>query len=135
MELKLMRVSFPGSTMGQLYKEDQLLCIYIGWNEKKGWTPIAHLPDGRYSLRKPRTGNEDWDLQLIFNKSRKPLLMDFKKLSQQEMKGYEDAPLYLSFGDGQNLLSELARRNVRQVIEAIRAGDRVYLTISSKIVA
>jgi hypothetical protein len=135
MELKLIRACFPGSTMGQLYLNKQLLCVYIGLNEEKGWIPAAHFPDGRYSLRKPRIKNKDWDLQLTFSESRKPLLMDFKKLMQQDLKDYDEAPLYICMGNGRDQLSEQARKNMKQVVTAIETGEKVYLTISSKMVA
>jgi len=116
-----------------LFMNNQLLCIYIGSNKKRGWTPVAGLPDGRYSLRKPAKNKENWSLQITYGKSRKPLLMDLRNLVQEEIKGYDDTPLYLSLGDSPEQLSEPAKQNISKVVAAISRGDKVYLTISSKL--
>jgi hypothetical protein len=136
MELKLMRALFPNGTMGQLFKNNKLLCIYVGVNNNKGGTPVDHLPDGRYSLRKPGKSNEDWSLQVTSDRIRKPLFMNLSLLSMEKLTGYdEEAPIYLSWGTGQQQMTEMARQNVAGIITAIGKGEKVYLTICSQYVA
>lgn len=133
MELKLLRAQFPQSIMGQLYMNNKLLCIYVGVNNNKGGTPVDNWPDGRYSLRKPANGNEDWSLQVTSDNNRKPVLMNFNDLSQQELIGYdEDAPLYLSWCNGQQQMTDLAKQNIGKIIAAIEKGESVFLTIRSE---
>jgi hypothetical protein len=133
MELKFMRALFPNSTMGQLLMNNKLLCMYVGVNNNKGGTPVDHLPDGRYSLRKPGKNNEDWSLQITSDTIRKPLFMNVSQLSIEKLAGYdEEAPIYLSWGTGQQQMTEMAIRNVGGIITAIEKGEKVYLTICSQ---
>jgi hypothetical protein len=133
MELKLMRALFPNSTMGQLFMNNKLLCIYVGVNNNKGGTPVDRLPDGKYSLRKPGKNNEDWSLQVTSDINRKPLYMDLRQLSMEELTGYdEEAPIYLSWCTGQQQMTEKARQNVAGIITAIEKGEKVSLTIFSQ---
>lgn len=133
MELKFMRALFPNSTMAQLFMNNKLLCIYVGVNNNKGGTPVDRLPDGRYSLRKPNKNNEDWSLQVTSDKNRKPFYMYLGQLLMEELTGYdEDAPIYLSWGTGQQQMTEMARKNVAGIITAIEKGENVYLTICSQ---
>ena len=133
MELKLMRALFPNSTMGQLFMNNKLLCIYVGVNINKGGTPVDRLPDGRYSLSKPGKSNEDWSLQVTMDTNRKPLYMNLSQLSMEELTGYdEEAPIYLSWGGGQQQMTEMARQNVARIITAVGKGEKVSLTICSQ---
>ena len=132
MELKLLRACFPESTVGQLFYNNQLLCVYFGLNKKHGWTPVANLPDGRYSLKKPAKGNEEWSLQITLPESRKPLLMDLSNLVQEELNGYGNAPLYLSLGNGRQQISQPAKQNIGKVIAAVNSGDKVFINICSQ---
>jgi|RhiMetdeSRZDD1v2_1073273.scaffolds.fasta_scaffold04843_10 hypothetical protein len=133
MELKLMRALFPNSTMGQLFMNNKLLCIYVGVNNNKGGTPVDRLPDGRYFLRKPGKNNEDWSLQVTSDTNRKPLYMNLSQLSMEKLPGYdEEAPIYLSWGAGQQQMTEMARKNVAGIITAIEKGEKVSLTICSQ---
>lgn len=131
MELRLLRAQFPHSMMGQLFMNGQLLCIYIGSNNQKGWTPIAGLPDGRYCLHKPGDENKQGSIQVTNAPGRKPLVM--KSGSHEELTGYDkNAPLYLSWGHGQQQLSELAKQNIETIMAAIENGEDVHLTIFSQ---
>jgi hypothetical protein len=133
MELKFMRALFPNSTMGQLFMNNKLLCIYIGVNNNKGGTPVDRLPDGRYSLRKPGKNNEDWSLQVTSDTIRKPMYMNLSLLSMENLTGYdEEAPIYLSWGAGQQQMTDKARQNVAGIITAIEKGEKVSLTICSQ---
>jgi hypothetical protein len=133
MELKLLRALFPNGTMGQLFMNNKLLCIYVGVNNYKGGTPVDRLPDGRYSLRKPGKKNEDWSLQITSDTNRKPLYMNLGQLSMEELTGYdEEAPIYLSWGGGQQQMTDMARQNVAGIITALERGEKVALTICSQ---
>lgn len=133
MELKLMRALFPNSMMGQLFMNNKLLCIYVGVNNNKGGTPVDRLPDGRYSLRKPGKSNEDWSLQVTSDTNHKPLYLNLSQLSMEKLTGYdEEAPIYLSWGGGQQQMTEMARQNVARIITAIGKGEKVSLTICSQ---
>jgi hypothetical protein len=119
--------------MGQLFLNKELLCIYVGVNSKKGGIPVDNFPDGRYSLRKPGKKNEDWSLQVTSDEYRKPLFMDLSALLQDELTGYdEDAPLYLSWCNGIQQMTNLAKQNIGKVVAAIEKGEKVFLTISSQ---
>ena len=133
MELRLLRAQFPNSMMGQLFMNNQLLCIYVGTNNQKGWTPIARLPDGRYCLHKTGEENKDRRIQVTNAQSSKPFRMKLNDLSNDGLTGYDkDAPLYLSWGSGQQQMTELAKQNIDKVIAAIDNGDEVHLTICSQ---
>ena len=132
MELKLLRASFEETTVAQLMFNNKLLCVYVGLKKNQGWSPIANLPDGRYALCKPRNANEQWNLQLTNSQSRKPLLMNLHNLSQEELTGYDDAPLYLSLGKGREQISEPAKQAISRVATAIQSGNKVYITIRSQ---
>ena len=133
MILRLLRAQFPHSMMGQLFMNNQLLCIYVGANNHKGWTPIAGLPDGRYCLHKACEENKHRRIQVTSVESSKPLFMKLNNLLHEELTGYDkDAPLYLSWGSGQQQMSELAKQNIDKVIAAIDNGDEVHLTICSQ---
>ena len=134
MELKFLRVQFPNSTtMGQLFMNNKLLCIYVGVNNIKGGIPVDGLPDGRYSLRKPGKGYEDWSLQVTSDQSRKPLFMNLSELLQEELLGYdEDVPIYLSWNTGHQQMTDMAKQNISSVIAAIEKGEKVFLNIRSE---
>jgi hypothetical protein len=133
MELRLLRAQFPNSMMGQLYMNNQLLCIYVGANHQKGWTPIAGLPDGRYYLHKPGEENKQRSIQVTSAENSKPLRMKLYDLPHEGLTGYDKgAPLYLSWGSGQQQMSELAKQNIDKIIAAIDNGDEVHLTICSQ---
>jgi hypothetical protein len=132
MELKLLRACFDETTVAQLMLNNKILCIYIGLNKKRGWSPVVSLPDGRYSLRQPRNADEQWNLQLTTSQSRKPLLMNLHNLTQEELTGYDDAPIYLSLGKGKDQISEPAKQAIARVAAAIQAGEKVYITIRSE---
>lgn len=132
MELLLLRACFPNNTVAQLYMKDQLLCVYMGFNELQGWTPISRLPDGRYTLSLPRDGKEEYSLQLITPQSRKPLFMDLRNQQQEQLQGYTEAPLYLSFAGKSEQITDPAKRNIHKVVEAIEEGRKVYITIRSQ---
>lgn len=135
MELTLLRANFNETTVAQLLLNNTLLCVYVGLNKKQGWSPIASLPDGRYSLRKPKKETEQFSLQITFPQSRKPLLMDLRNLKQNELNGYDDAPLYLSIANGPEQISPIAKDNIAKVIAAMQQGDRVHITIRSQYLA
>jgi len=131
MELRLLRAQFPHSMMGQLFMNNQLLCIYIGANNQKGWTPIAGLPDGQYHLHKPVNENKPYSIQVTSAETRRQLRMNLT--GQEELTGYDkEAPLYVSWTSGQQQMSELARQNIDKVIAAIDMGEEVQLTICSQ---
>jgi hypothetical protein len=133
MELKLIRALFPNSTMAQLYKNGKMLCMYIGMNNQAG-TPVEGLPDGRYSLRKPGEGREDWDLQITSDSVRKPVLMKFGDSIKTETVSYDDdMPLYLSWGRGQEMTKK-AIENIGAITAAIAKGEKVFITIESEFV-
>ncbi|MCS3795166.1 hypothetical protein [Niastella sp. OAS944] len=133
MELRLLRAQFPHSMMGQLFMNNQLLCIYIGANNQKGWTPIAGLPDGQYHLHKPVNENKPYSIQVTSAESRRQLRMSLARLSKEELAGYDkEAPLYVSWTNGQQQMTDLARQNIDKVIAAIDMGEEVHLTISSQ---
>ncbi|THU34951.1 hypothetical protein FAM09_23465 [Niastella caeni] len=133
MELRLLRAQFPNSMMGQLFMNNQLLCIYVGANNQKGWTPIAGLPDGRYCLHKPGEENKHGSIQVTSANNRKPLRMKLSNLLHDELTGYDkEAPLYLSWKSGQQQMTGLAKQNIDKVIAAIDNGDEVHLTIFSQ---
>ncbi|HEY8898035.1 MAG TPA: hypothetical protein VIM79_24585 [Niastella sp.] len=131
MELRLLRAQFPHSMMGQLFMNNQLLCIYIGANNQKGWTPIAGLPDGQYHLHKPVNENKPYSIQVTSAETRRQLRMNLT--GQEELTGYDkEAPLYVSWTSGQQQMSDLARQNIDKVIAAIDMGEEVHLTICSQ---
>jgi hypothetical protein len=131
MELRLLRAQFPHSMMGQLFMNNQLLCIYIGTNNQKGWTPIAGLPDGQYHLHKPVNENKPYSIQVTSAETRRQLRMNLT--GQEELAGYDEAaPLYVSWTNGQQQMSVLARQNIDKVIAAIDMGEEVHLTICSQ---
>jgi hypothetical protein len=132
MELKLLRAGFDDTTVAQLMYNKNILCIYVGLNKKKGWSPIANLPDGRYSLRMPMKAGEQWSLQLTMPPSRKPLLMNLQNLVQEELPGYDNMPLYLSLGTSRDQISYAAKEAIAKVTAAIKDGDRVFITIRSQ---
>jgi hypothetical protein len=132
MELKLIRALFPNSTMAQLYKNDKMLCMYVGMNNSQVGTPVDGLPDGRYLLRKPGVGKEDWDLQITSDSIRKPVLMKFGDSVKTEMVTYDDnMPLYLSWVTGQEM-TEKAIENIGIVTAAIEKGEKIFITIQSE---
>lgn len=132
MELRLLRAQFPNSMMGQLFMNSQLLCIYVGANNQKGWTPIAGLPDGRYCLYKPVDEHKHRRIQVTSAQS-KPLRMKLNDLSQEALTGYDkNAPLYHSWGSGRQQMTDLAKQNIDKIIAAIDNGDEVYVTICSQ---
>src|SRR5688572_13355344 len=110
MELELIRALFPQNMMGQLYLNNELLCICVTANKEKVWTLISSLPDGRYSLRKPGKGKEDWSLKITNCQCRKPLFIKLGESSIEEPVSYDDeVPLYLSWGNNShNFFSEMA---------------------------
>lgn len=131
MELRLLRAQFPHSMMGQLFMNDQLLCIYIGAKNQKGWTPISGLPDGQYHLHKPVNDNKPYSIQVTNAETRRLLRMNFT--NQEDLVGYDkEAPLYVSWTNGQQQMTDLARQNIDKVIAAIEMGEEVHLTIRSQ---
>lgn len=130
MELSLIRTCFPGSTMAQLFKGKQLLFMHIGLNGSRGLAPVRQLPDGRYTLKRPFGRNGNWNLEVLMPGTRKPMWMDFNKLTFENMEGY-DAPLHLSLGDGREQFNETAHAGLRLITNAIEQGDKVYITIST----
>jgi len=133
MELRLLRAQFPHSTMAQLFMNNELLCIYVGAYNQKGWTPIAALPDGRYCLHKPSEKNKDWRIQVTSIQNRPLSFMKLNSLVHEELTGYDkDAPLYVSWGTAGQQMTERARQNIDKVIAAIEQGDDVLLSIFSQ---
>jgi hypothetical protein len=119
--------------VGQLFLNSQLLCIYVGASNQKGWTPIAALPDGSYCLHKASEENTHRRIQVTSAQKRKPLLMKVNNLLREELTGYDkDAPLYLSWASGQQQMTQLAKQNIDKVIAAIDRGEEVHLTIFSQ---
>lgn len=133
MELRLLRAQFPHSMMGQLFMNNHLLCIYIGANNQKGWTPIAGLPDGQYHLHKPVNEHRPYSIQVTSAETHRRLRMNLARLSQEDLAGYDkEAPLYVSWTSGQQQMTDLARQNIEKVINAIAMGEEVHLTIYSQ---
>jgi hypothetical protein len=133
MELRLLRAQFPHSMMGQLFMNNQLLCIYIGTNNQKGWTPIAGLPDGTYYLHKPANEHKPASIQVTSAETRRQLRMNLTNLTHNELAGYDkEAPLYVNWTSGQPQMTDLARQNIDKVIAAIDMGEEVHLTICSQ---
>ena len=129
MELRLLRAQFPHSTMAQLFMNNQLLCIYVGADNKKGWTPIAGLPDGVYCLHKPNDNSEQGAIQVSNAGNR----MKVNRLLKEELTGYDSkAPLYVSWGTEQQQLTDLAKQNINTIMAAIDNGEEVHLSIFSQ---
>lgn len=133
MELQLIRAQFPQHVMAQLYLKNKLLCIYVGVRNKKRWIPIAALPDGRYSLKNPGIGKEDWTMKITPCKSRKSFWIKVGNGLPAEPVAYdEEVPLYLTWGNGKGFLTDLVEKNLSQVTAAISKGEKVYLNISTQ---
>jgi hypothetical protein len=59
--------------------------------------------------------------------------MNLSQLSMEKLTGYDDeAPIYLSWGNGQQQMTDMARQNIAGIIATIEKGEKVSLTICSQ---
>lgn len=133
MELLLIRAQFPQSMMGQLYLNNKLLCMCVDTNYKRKYTLLSHLPDGRYSLKLPGEDMKEWNVKITHCKSRKFFFIKQGSGMEEEPVSYDhDVPLYVSWNQSMNHITELALKNVKRITDAINKKEQVYLTISSQ---
>jgi hypothetical protein len=129
MELRLLRAQFPNSIMAQLFMNNQLLCIYVGADNQKGWTPIAGLPDGKYYLHKPH-GEDNWGTIQVSDAGNR---MKLNRLLKENLTDYDSkAPLYVNWGADQQQLTDLAKQHINTIMAAIDEGEEVHLSIFSQ---
>lgn len=133
MELLLIRAQFPKTMMGQLYLNNKLLCICVDLKYKKKLTLLSHLPDGRYSLKLPEEDMKEWNVKITHCKSRKYFFIKQGPATDGDPVSYDhEIPLYISWTQGFNNITELALKNIKRITDAIDKKEKVYLTISSQ---
>jgi len=129
MDLVLKRKNLPDGTNGQLWLQQQLICMTIELPWKNNLKRKSCIPEGRYSLKK--RFSERFGLHILIDlvPNRSLILFHPANDAQKELNGCI-APVTSLIGEGKGIDSRKAFERLKRIVyEYLQRGEQVFLHI------
>ena len=129
MDLVLKRKYLPDGTNGQLWLQQQLICMTIELPWKNNLKRKSCIPEGKYPLKKRFSERFGWHVWIDLVPNRSLILFHPANDALKELNGCI-APVTSLQGEGKGIDSRKAFERLKTIVyEYLQRGEQVFLHI------
>ena len=132
MDLILKRMYLPQGTNGQLWLQQQLICMTIELPWKNNLKRKSCIPEGKYPLKKRFSERFGWHVWIDLVPNRSLILFHPANDALKELNGCI-APVTSLLGEGKGIDSRKAFERLKKIVyEYLQRGEEVNLHIQKQ---
>ena len=132
MDLILKRMYLPQGTNGQLWLQQQLICMTIELPWKNNLKRKSCIPEGKYPLKKRFSERFGWHVWIDLVPNRSLILFHPANDALKEMNGCI-APVTSLLGEGKGIDSRKAFERLKTIVyDYLQRGEQVFLHIQKQ---
>ena len=129
MDLILKRMYLPQGTNGQLWLQQQLICMTIELPWKNNLKRKSCIPEGKYPLKKRFSERFGWHVWIDLVPNRSLILFHPANDALKELNGCI-APVTSLLGEGKGIDSRKAFERLKTIVyDYLQRGEQVFLHI------
>ncbi|MBO6211453.1 MAG: hypothetical protein J6O47_00880 [Algoriella sp.] len=132
MDLILKRMYLPQGTNGQLWLQQQLICMTIELPWKNNLKRKSCIPEGKYPLKKRFSERFGWHVWIDLVPNRSLILFHPANDALKELNGCI-APVTSLLGEGKGIDSRKAFERLKTIVyDYLQRGEQVFLHIQKQ---
>ena len=132
MDLVLKRKYLPDGTNGQLWLQQQLICMTIELPWKNNLKRKSCIPEGKYPLKKRFSERFGWHVWIDLVPNRSLILFHPANDALKELNGCI-APVTSLLGEGKGIDSRKAFERLKTIVyDYLQRGEQVFLHIQKQ---
>ncbi|VDH17455.1 Uncharacterised protein [Algoriella xinjiangensis] len=132
MDLILKRMYLPEGTNGQIWLQQQLICMTIELPWKNNLKCKSCIPEGKYPLKKRFSERFGWHVWIDLVPNRSLILFHPANDALKELNGCI-APVTSLLGEGKGIDSRKAFERLKKIVYAyLQRGEQVFLHIQKQ---